>query len=453
MKQTVTILDRKNRIALFRLPKPGSVAHRHLSKGLTVLGDGDILRLPFEPHDKEAARRFADGCALDEVATVPNWLLNYGAGAAVRVIEVRDIKITDIVVDPNHRPLIPEKVSEIAESMAEIRQMNPITVTPRKDGKFDLVSGNHRREAAETLGWTQIRAQIVEGEKTEVRLWAIADDLHRAGLTVLQEAERTAEWVRTVEARARVYRQKTANPKTGRPEGAVAKAARELPVKGKTQQARRKAIERDLKIASITQEAKFAANEAGLDRTALREVAKQATAEAQVEKIQEIVKRKAAGRSKALTRSAGKKKTTKTKRSVPKPSLSSKDVKVLARLMKPWNDTPELKRGYPKASQLVRDTFKDKIDESVSDDDDRETELEPAEHDEDGDETQQVDDTDSGDDADHDDNDGAKPKTKKGKKASISWCDDDDDDNDENDESDDDEESNRLDRENSSDWC
>ncbi len=234
MKQTVTILDRKNRIALFRLPKPGSVAHRHLSKGLTVLGDGDILRLPFEPHDKEAARRFADGCALDEVATVPNWLLNYGAGAAVRVIEVRDIKITDIVVDPNHRPLIPEKVSEIAESMAEIRQMNPITVTPRKDGKFDLVSGNHRREAAETLGWTQIRAQIVEGEKTEVRLWAIADDLHRAGLTVLQEAERTAEWcapskperefidkkpqiLRPVDQRARSRRQLASCPLRARP--------------------------------------------------------------------------------------------------------------------------------------------------------------------------------------------------------------------------------------------
>ncbi len=225
-----------------------------------------------------------------------------------------------------------------------------------------------------------------------------------------------------------------------------------MPVKGKTQQARRKAIERDLKIASITQEAKFAANEAGLDRTALREVAKQATAEAQVEKIQEIVKRKAAGRSKALTRSAGKK-NDKDQKVRAKAIIVIEGREGSARLMKPWNDTPELKRGYPKASQLVRDTFKDKIDESVSDDDDRETELEPAEHDEDGDETQQVDDTDSGDDADHDDNDGAKPKTKKGKKASISWCDDDDDDNDENDESDDDEESNRLDRENSSDWC
>jgi hypothetical protein len=171
MKQTVTILDRKNRIPLFRLPKPGSVAHRHLGKGLTVLGDGDILQLPFEPHDKEAACRLADGCALDEVATAPNWLLNYGAGATVRVIEVRDIKITDIVVDPNHRPLIPGKVAEIGESIAEIGQTNPITVTPRKDGKFDLVSGNHRRAAAKSLAgpksaprsWREIRPRYAYG--------------------------------------------------------------------------------------------------------------------------------------------------------------------------------------------------------------------------------------------------------------------------------------------------
>ena len=381
MKPTVTILHRKKCIALFRLPGPGSVAHRRLGNGLTVLGDGDILQLPFEPHDKKASCRLADGCALDEVATAPKWLLNYGAGATVRVIEVSDIKITDIVVDPNHRPLIPEKVAEIGKSIAEIGQTNPITVTPRKDGKFDLVSGNHRRAAAKSLGWTEIRAQIVEGDKTEVRLWAIADDLHRAGLTVLQEAERTAEWVRSIEARERVYRQKTANRKTGRPEGAVAKAARELPVKGTTEKARRKRIEHDLKIASISAEARTAAEEAGLgaNRDALYQIAKEKTAENQLAKFQEITKRKAAPKTTASTRGFGKRKT-KTKRMPLPSSLSAEEKEHVKSLVKMWHDAHDLKRAFAKATPAVCEGFIDRLRQFVADvDNDPEDDSEACE--------------------------------------------------------------------------
>jgi hypothetical protein len=62
MKETITILDKKKRIMLFRAPAQDTFKRRQLGKGLTLLGDGEILRLPFELHDAEADHRFADGC-------------------------------------------------------------------------------------------------------------------------------------------------------------------------------------------------------------------------------------------------------------------------------------------------------------------------------------------------------------------------------------------------------
>jgi ParB-like chromosome segregation protein Spo0J len=385
MKPTLTILHDKSRITLFRLPKPGSVAHRQLGKGLSVWGDDDILQLPSALHDDDAECRLAGDRALGEVKipTAPSWLLDYGAGSAARVIKVCNIKIADIVVGPNRRPLNPDKVAEIAESMAAIGQTNPTTVRARKDGKFDPVSGGHRIAAAKTLDWTEIRAQIVEGSEIDVRLWGIADDLHRAGLTALQEAERLAEWVQLIENREPVYRPKVVNPKGGRPEGPITKAARELPVKGSTPKARRKAIERAVKTAAISPDAKAALVEAGLaDKpTALLQIAKASTPAAQLAKVKEIKGPKANSVAKGGTHGFGKKTkggTKKDKRLPAQSSLSKADERVVSNLLEMWHDARKLKRAFAKASMAVRERFVEELLQSVADED-NDPDLEPNE--------------------------------------------------------------------------
>src|SRR5271165_562241 len=82
MKKTVTILDHKRKIMLFRLPELGSVKEQQLGKGLTILADGDILYMPFELDDPEAECRFADGRAPGDitVATAPSCLLKPATG-------------------------------------------------------------------------------------------------------------------------------------------------------------------------------------------------------------------------------------------------------------------------------------------------------------------------------------------------------------------------------------
>jgi ParB/RepB/Spo0J family partition protein len=376
MKQTVTVIDHKQKIVLYRLPQPGSVRHRQVGKGLTLWGDGDILRMPYELHDVEDDHRFADGLAPDEVkvAPAPNCLLPYCVTSSVRVIEVRDIKIADIVVGQNRRPLNPKKVEEVAASMSEIGQSNPITVCPRDDGRFDLVSGGHRIAAKKSLGLNDIRAQIVEGPEIDVRLWGIADDLHRAGLTALEEAERLAEWVKLIEERHSIDRENVSERKGGRPEGAITKAARELPLKGKTHNARRKGIERAMTIASLSPEAKAAARDAGLDdnRSALRKIAHEGAPEAQIAKVQEIAKGKATPKPNPWKRCIGTMKNGRAKTSKRMPahsSMSATEQKCLASLLDAWNREPKLRDGFPKAPEIVRDRFVEAIKQSVADHD------------------------------------------------------------------------------------
>jgi ParB-like chromosome segregation protein Spo0J len=208
------------------------------------------------------------------------------------------VAVKDLRVVGARRKCNPAKVRALAESMAVIGQKTPIGVR-YVDGAPVLVVGFHRLEAARSLGWEAIDAVVFEGDETDARLWQISENLHDADLTVLERAEQEVEWIRLTEARAGVSGQLVQKPKGGRPKGGVAQAARELPVPGKTDDARRKALERSQKIDGIAPEAKAAAKAAGLDENqwALLQIAKQPTPEAQVEKAQELAKPKRRGQA------------------------------------------------------------------------------------------------------------------------------------------------------------
>jgi ParB family chromosome partitioning protein len=69
-----------------------------------------------------------------------------------------------------------EHVEEIKKSFAEDGQWNPIIVRPAPEGsvhEYDVVSGAHRLEAAQRLGWSEIEATVKD-----------LDDEHARGLAV-----------------------------------------------------------------------------------------------------------------------------------------------------------------------------------------------------------------------------------------------------------------------------
>jgi ParB-like chromosome segregation protein Spo0J len=198
------------------------------------------------------------------------------------------VPIGEIVVGARLRALDDEKVREIAESMARTGQRHPITVR-RVGDQIMLVAGRHRREGAKVLGWQEIDAEFIVGDEIDVQLWEIAENLFRAELTVLERAEHVAKYVELIALKDGQVDHPVAGGKQPNNKG-ISRAARELPLAAKSEEARRKEIGRALKVNAITPEGKAAANVAGLDdnRSALLKIVKEPTAELQVKKANEL---------------------------------------------------------------------------------------------------------------------------------------------------------------------
>jgi hypothetical protein len=134
----------------------------------------------------------------------------------------------------------------------------------------------------------------------------------RNTVTVLQRDELIAEWVE-IELNSQGG-QIDQSPPGGvqQSDRGISKAARILPVPGKTEKGRRKFIERSIQIAGICAQAKAAAVAAGLDnrRTELLKVAKEKAADAQIAKVREIVENR-------LLKKVRKAKSAKTDSSTP----------------------------------------------------------------------------------------------------------------------------------------
>jgi hypothetical protein len=243
-------------------------------------------------------------------------------------MEIKRIRIDNIKVTGNHRPIVKKKLRVLANSMAKIGLKTPPTVRPMKEG-YELVSGRRRLAAAKSLRWREIDCFVMAGDKIERRLWRIAENLHRAELTPFQRAACVKRCEQLVTQLANNV--ETSPPGGHQPEDkGISKTAKELGMS-------REAVRRSRTVAAISAKAKKVAKTKGIaeNESALLKVAKEPTAKAQVEKVYELAKRKRAG----------------------KRDLSSDEVKQLNRLKRTFDDAHEFKAAVIAASERVREEF------------------------------------------------------------------------------------------------
>jgi ParB-like chromosome segregation protein Spo0J len=211
--------------------------------------------------------------------------------------------VDDIVVGDDCRACNEARVSELAQSIAAVGLRHPITVRPEGDPhtigfRWKLVSGRHRYEAMRSLHLDYVQCIKFTGTKRQARLWQISENLHRAELNALEFFEHIAEWTKLFEQEFRDSGQNV-QQKKGRPQGGNALAGRKLPVPGKTEEGRRKFIERARAVASIDAKVKAEIKEANLqdNRSALLRIAKESSPSAQVAKVRELISRPAKSRT------------------------------------------------------------------------------------------------------------------------------------------------------------
>lgn len=211
--------------------------------------------------------------------------------------QAKSILIEDIEIVDRLRHVDYEVVSRLARSISAIGLKTPITVRSRIDDEDGtpveipvLITGHTRLRAAKELGWQYIDAFVEDCDETQARLWEIAENLHRAELTVLEHDEHVAEWIRLTSekslAQVAPVKSRRSDGRGGSIGDGINAAVRELDIE-------RTSAQRAVKVASISEQAKEAARKAGLDdnRSALLAAAK-APAERQAAVIHEIAERK-----------------------------------------------------------------------------------------------------------------------------------------------------------------
>jgi ParB-like chromosome segregation protein Spo0J len=182
---------------------------------------------------------------------------------------IQSLPVGEIMIPDGRRELQRAKVDTLRGSMQRLGLQSPIGVR-MVDGKPYLVYGLHRFCAAQDLEWDSIHCRIFEGDDRRARMAEISENLHRAELTALEEAEQVAEWIQLVEElRQEISAQSAQKSGPGRPEGGQSAAAREIGVD-------RDAVRRAQRIAALPAEAKAAARDLGLadNQAALLKAAK-----------------------------------------------------------------------------------------------------------------------------------------------------------------------------------
>jgi|GEM_PF-2586449 len=92
------------------------------------------------------------------------------------------ININEIKINTDRREASPYDIRKLADSIAEIGLMNPITV----DADHNLIAGLHRLEAAKLLEWTEIECTVNNLDSLHAELAEIDENYVRVNLTPLE---------------------------------------------------------------------------------------------------------------------------------------------------------------------------------------------------------------------------------------------------------------------------
>ena len=97
------------------------------------------------------------------------------------------------LIEPNadqpRRQFDPELLRELTESIAMHGVISPITVRRMENGYYQIIAGERRWRAARSAGLTEIPAMVIEADDSEVMQMALIENLQRADLSPIEEAE------------------------------------------------------------------------------------------------------------------------------------------------------------------------------------------------------------------------------------------------------------------------
>lgn len=154
------------------------------------------------------------------------------ADAAIPAGEYREVPVNKI--DPNpyqpRRDMDLERVKELAESIRSEGLLQPIVVRPGSGGRFQLVAGERRWRACQSLGMTTIPVRVMDAGDASSAVIALIENLQREGLNPVDESLGYASLMRDFD-----LTQEEVAQRVGKGRATVANALRLLQLDRETQ--------------------------------------------------------------------------------------------------------------------------------------------------------------------------------------------------------------------------
>lgn len=141
------------------------------------------------------------------------------------VMEITRIPITQITANPYQprKNFSAEQLSELAASIKEYGVIQPVTVRRNFLGGYELISGERRLRASHLAGKEDIPCIIIDADENDSAIIALLENLQRADLTFMEEAEALYHLVQEHK-----YTQEQLAQKLGKSQSAIANKIRLL---------------------------------------------------------------------------------------------------------------------------------------------------------------------------------------------------------------------------------
>ena len=134
-----------------------------------------------------------------------------------RLPKIYDIPIELIDEFPDHpfKVRMDEDMDQLVESVKERGLITPITLRPKEDGRYEIVSGHRRKKACEIAGLSTVKADVREMSRDEAIIMMVESNLQRS---VILPSEKAFSYKMRLEALKRQGKRTdlTSNPLGGK---------------------------------------------------------------------------------------------------------------------------------------------------------------------------------------------------------------------------------------------
>lgn len=103
---------------------------------------------------------------------------------------IYDIPLSEIDDFPDHpfKVKLDEDMDQLVQSIKERGIITPVTLRPKEDGRYEIVSGHRRRKACELAGFDTVKADVRELTRDEAIILMVESNLQRSVILPSEKA-------------------------------------------------------------------------------------------------------------------------------------------------------------------------------------------------------------------------------------------------------------------------